>query len=178
MRPAPQGSRGPAILAYYSGGVQELPRNELNIESTPDVPIRRSFAAVPPGPALGRGVYVAYAKLQINRKRIVTQLATRYGVPQILLDAPSSGPDAATKIVEKAQADLGSEDAAVLAFFLGYDTARFAAERTRARATRSPSSASRCGCLLKRPTRSTRARRRCCSPPRTGSRGRCRRARA
>jgi murein DD-endopeptidase MepM/ murein hydrolase activator NlpD len=120
------------LLTYYSGGVWEVPRGELNIESTPEVPDPSALAAVPPGPALGRGLYVAYAKLPFDKKRNAAAMATRYGVPPILLDAPSSGPDAATKIVEKAKADLGSEDAAVLAFFSGYDTARFAAERTRA----------------------------------------------
>jgi murein DD-endopeptidase len=120
------------ILAYYSGGVWELSRGEMNIESTPEVPDPQMLAAVPPGPALGRGIYVAYAKLPMDRKRNASAMATRYGVPPTLLDAPGSGPDAATTIVEKAKVDLGSEDAAVLAFFTGYDTARFAAERTKA----------------------------------------------
>jgi hypothetical protein len=120
------------LLAYYSGGVWELPRNELNIESTPEVPDPQALAGVPPGPALGRGVYVAYVRLPGDRKQSGAALAARYGFPPSALDQPGTGPEAATRIVEKAKLELGSEDAAVLAFFSGYDTARFAAERTRA----------------------------------------------
>jgi hypothetical protein len=120
------------ILAYYSGGVWELPQNELNIESTPEVPDPQALAAVPPGPALGRGVYVAYTRLSVDGRRSGVLLASRYGFPPSSLEQPGTGPEAAMRIVQKAKAELGSEDAAVLAFFSGYDSARFAAERTRA----------------------------------------------
>ena len=120
------------ILSYYSGGVWELPRQELNIESTPEVPDPQALAAVPAGPALGRGLFVTYTKLDFERKKNGAALAQRYGFPPTALEQPGTGPDVATQLVEKCKLELGSEDAAVLAFFAGYDTARFAAERTRA----------------------------------------------
>lgn len=120
------------LLAYYSGGIWELPKNEMNIESTPEVPDPQMLAAVPPGPALGRGIYVAYGKLPFDRRRNAIALASRYGFVPSALEQPGTGPDIATQLVEKCKLELGSEDAAVLAFFAGYDTARFATERTRA----------------------------------------------
>ncbi len=120
------------LLAYYSGGVWEVPRNALNIESTPEVPDPQALAAVPPGPALGRGVYVAYSRISPERRRPAVLLASRYGITQKELETPATGPDAATRLVDKAKLELGGEDAAVLAVFAGYDTAHFAAERTTA----------------------------------------------
>jgi murein DD-endopeptidase MepM/ murein hydrolase activator NlpD len=104
----------------------------MNIESTPEVPDPQDLAAVPPGPALGRGIYVAYNKLNFERRRPGAALASKYGFVATALDQPGTGPEAAEQIIDKCKAELGSEDAAVLAFFAGYDTARFAAERTRA----------------------------------------------
>lgn len=120
------------VLSYYSGGVWELPQGNLNIESTPDVPDPQMLAAVPPGPALGRGLYVTYTKLEFDRKKNGAALAQRYGLPPSALEQPGTGPETATLLVDKCKLELGSEDAAVLAFFAGYDTARFAAERTKA----------------------------------------------
>lgn len=120
------------LLSYYSGGVWELPQHHLNMESTPEVPDPQALAAVPPGPALGRGLYVTYTKLPFDQRKNGAALATRYGFVPSALEQPGTGPDAATQIVDKAKGELGSEDAAVLAFFAGYDTARFAAERVRA----------------------------------------------
>src|SRR5438445_3202391 len=68
------------ILAYYSGGVWELPRDEMNIESTPEVPDPQMLAAVPPGPALGRGVLVAYGRLSADKRKHAAALAARYGM--------------------------------------------------------------------------------------------------
>jgi len=127
-----QRSSARPLLSYYSGGVWELPRAEDSFESTPDVSDPQMLAAVPPGPALGRGLYLTYGKLTFEQKRPAAALATRYGFPPSALDQPGTGPDAATQLVDKCRAELGSEDAAVLAFFAGYDTARYAAERTKA----------------------------------------------
>jgi hypothetical protein len=120
------------LLSYYSGGVWELRGTEMNIESTPEVPDPQMLAAVPFGPALGRGIYVVYGKLPYEQRRQGSALATRYGFVPSALDQPGTGPEAATTLVDKCKAELGSEDAAVLAFFAGYDTARYAAERTKA----------------------------------------------
>jgi murein DD-endopeptidase MepM/ murein hydrolase activator NlpD len=109
------------LLAYYSGGVYDAQEVEtptpLNI--VPDVEV---LATVPPGHALGRGVFASVATLSGEARAPVDALARRYGVP-------FATPEDASVLVEKARADLGSEDAAVLAVFAGYDVASYAAHR-------------------------------------------------
>ncbi|MBK7861799.1 MAG: M23 family metallopeptidase [Archangiaceae bacterium] len=127
-----QRSSARPLLSYYSGGVWDVQRQEMNIESTPDVPDPQQLAAVPPGPALGRALFLTWGKLPYEQRRPGVALITRYGLQPSAFEQPGLGPDAATQLVDRCKLDLGSEDAAVLAFFAGFDLARYAAERTTA----------------------------------------------
>ena len=112
------------LLAYYTGGVYDAHDVETPTQTTfvPDVEV---LATVPPGRALGRGVFASAASLTGDARAPVDALAKRYGLP-------FANPDDAALLVEKARADLGSEDAAVLAVFAGYDVASYAAHRASA----------------------------------------------
>ena len=112
------------LLAYYTGGVYDAHEVETPTQTTfvPDVEV---LATVPPGRALGRGVFASAASLTGDARAPVDALAKRYGLP-------FATPDDAALLVEKARADLGSEDAAVLAVFAGFDVASYAAHRASA----------------------------------------------
>lgn len=110
------------LLSYYSGGVYDA--HEVN-DPTPlvvPVPDNQLLATIPPGRALGRGVFAAASTLSGSDRQPVDELARRYGLP-------ISNPDEVAILVERAKADLGSEEAAVLAVFAGYDIAMYASKR-------------------------------------------------
>ena len=109
------------LLAYYSGGVYDAQEVETPtpLHMVPDVEV---LATIPPGRALGRGVFASAASLSGDSRAPVDALARRYGLP-------FATPEDAAVLVEKARVDLGSEDAAVLAVFAGYDVASYAAHR-------------------------------------------------
>lgn len=119
------------LLAYYSGGVWEAGRADVPASSL-ELPDPEQLAAIPPGPALGRACWATWSRSSPPLKARAAVLASRYGVQEEALAAPVSGPQAFTQLIERASKDLGSEDAAVLAVFAGFDVAQFAAERTRA----------------------------------------------
>jgi murein DD-endopeptidase len=119
------------LLAYYSGGVYEVHELETPTEHF-NVPNPELFAAVAEGPAVGRGVVATYRRLAPGDRQNPEALARRYGADPAPLGDPSAGPELAATLVGKANAELGSEDAAVLALFSGFDTAHFAASRARA----------------------------------------------
>lgn len=113
------------LLAYYTGGVydaQEVAPPPPVPTPVPDIEV---LTTVPPGRALGRGVFAAASSLEGRARTPVDELARRYGLP-------FASPDDAALLVERARADLGSEEAAVLAVFAGYDVASFAARRAAA----------------------------------------------
>ena len=110
------------LLAYYTGGVYESHDVTAPTPLTTPVPDVEVLASVPPGRALGRGVFASVAALNDDARRPVDALARRYGLP-------FASSDDAALVVERARAELGSEDAAVLAVFAGYDVARYAARR-------------------------------------------------
>lgn len=113
------------LLAYYTGGVYDAQDvSEPTPIGTP-VPDVEVLTTVPPGRALGRGVFASAATLSGPQRAPVDALAKRYGLP-------FATPDDAALIVEKARAELGSEEAAVLAVFAGYDVASYAARRATA----------------------------------------------
>lgn len=110
------------LLAYYTGGVYDAQDIEAPTLTTavPDVEI---ITAIPPGRALGRGVFASANQLPPEQRRVVDAFARRYALPL-------ASPEDAAALVDRAKADLrGSEDAAVLAVFAGYDVASYATER-------------------------------------------------
>ncbi len=113
------------LLAYYTGGVYEA--HELEAPTpTLTVPDVQVLAAIPPGRALGRGVYASANLLPPEQRRVVDEFARRYVLPL-------ATPEDAAALIERAKADFhGSEEAAVLAVFVGYDVASYAASRARA----------------------------------------------
>lgn len=112
------------LLAYYTGGVYDA---QDVVEPAPlaPVPDAEVLVTVPPGRALGRGVFASAASLTGDARTPVDALARRYGLSL-------SSPDDAALLVERARAELGSEEAAVLAVFAGYDVASYAARRASA----------------------------------------------
>ncbi len=113
------------LLAYYTGGVYDS--HEVSDPTPVPVPVPdiEVLTTVPPGRALGRGVFAAVASLEPARRSTVDALAQRYGLP-------FATPDDAALVIERARAELGSEEAAVLAVFAGYDVASYAARRATA----------------------------------------------
>lgn len=110
------------LLAYYTGGVYDAHEVEAPTVTTvvPDIEV---LTTIPPGRALGRGVYAAAQQLEPRQRRVVDELAKHYNLP-------FASPEDAAALVERAKVDLhGSEDAAVLAIFAGYDVAKYASER-------------------------------------------------
>jgi len=113
------------MLAYYSGGVYDT--QDLDARSLPtNVPDPALLATIPPGAALGRGVYATVAREGGEVRTSADALAAHYQVAAI------DSPDAAAALVDKARVEFSTDDAAVLAIFAGYEVARFAVTRTRA----------------------------------------------
>lgn len=110
------------LLAYYTGGVYESHEVEPPPQTAfvPDVEV---LATVPPGRAIGRGVFASAATLTFEQRATVDALARRYNLP-------FATPEDAAVLVERVRVDLGSEEAAVLAVFAGYDVASYAARRS------------------------------------------------
>lgn len=119
------------LLAYYSGGVYDAQVIDTPQEVV-DLPQPSLLAAVPQGPAIGRGVFATLKKSGSDQKNSSAALARRYSVDLARLDDPSQGPELYGVLIAKAQTDLGSEDAAVLAAFAGYPAADFAVQRAKA----------------------------------------------
>jgi len=115
---------GRSLLAYYTGGVYDA-REVTEPDVPTPVPDVDVLATIPPGRALGRGVYAAAVKLGGAERAPVDALAGRY---QLALATPED----AARVLEKAQAELGGEEAAVLALFAGYDVASYAVARAKA----------------------------------------------
>jgi len=112
------------LLAYYTGGVYDAQDVTAPTPTTvvPDVEL---LVVVPPGRALGRGVFASANATSGEPRTAVDALAKRYGLS-------FTTPDDAALLVERARAELGSEDAAVLAVFAGYEVAEYAARRAKA----------------------------------------------
>jgi murein DD-endopeptidase MepM/ murein hydrolase activator NlpD len=112
------------LLAYYTGGVYDAQDIVAPTPVTAPVPDSEVVAAVPPGRAMGRGVFAAVSRPGTSREAL-DALAARYQLA-------ATSPEAAALVVERAATELGSEDAAVLAAFAGYDVAAFAVRRVTA----------------------------------------------
>ena len=106
-------------LAYYSGGYYDAQEIQAPEVLPPPAMVATS---VTPTLALGYGVYSVWAQLKpAQRPPGMEQLSDRV-----------QGPHEANKLIEKLSATLGSEDAAVMAIFIGMEPARYAADRVRA----------------------------------------------
>ncbi|MBI3185708.1 MAG: M23 family metallopeptidase [Myxococcales bacterium] len=117
------------LLAYYSGGVYEAIEVKVPVRAPPPWLVA---AELTPSEALGYGAWAAYGRLPPSRRAEAEALARRYGADPRAFDDPRSGPPELSRLLTAAGADLGSEDAAVLALFSGYEMSRYAAERARA----------------------------------------------
>ncbi len=116
------------LLAYYSGGVYDAQEVETPSTPTPALPADVSTwaAQVPPGAALGRGVFATLSRLGPSSQLTADAVAQRYA-----LKSPAS-PDEVTALLERVKGDLPSDEAAVLSLFVGYDVAAYAVQRARA----------------------------------------------
>lgn len=113
------------MLAYYSGGVYDT--QDVDARSLPtDVPDPALLATIPPGAALGRGVYATVVREGGEVRKSADDLAAHYQVAAV------DTPNAAEALVDKARAEFVTDDAAVLAIFAGYEVARYAVVRARA----------------------------------------------
>jgi len=110
------------LLAYYTGGVYDAHEVSDPAPLTTPVPDLEVLTAIPPGRALGRGVFASASALTGEPRATVDALARRYNLT-------FATPDDAALVVERARVELGSEEAAVLAVFAGYDLASWAAHR-------------------------------------------------
>src|SRR5439155_1716103 len=119
------------LLAYYSGGVYEVRELQTPTEHF-NAPNPELLAGVAAGPAAGRGVVATWRRLAPADRAHGIALAKRYNSDAGPLDDPNKGPDLAASLLGKAQGELGSQDAAVLALFAGYDNAQFAVARAKA----------------------------------------------
>ncbi|MCA2981722.1 MAG: M23 family metallopeptidase [Myxococcaceae bacterium] len=114
------------LLAYFSGGVYdarevELPR--LEPMPGPEAPLPGA-APVSAGDALGHGVYAVLSRPGTTSR--AEALGARYGL------GPPDSPLAVATLVARARDELGSDEAAVLALFVGPEVAGYATARARA----------------------------------------------
>ena len=125
--PRASGSRSASrpLLAYYSGGVYDGFEGRLRSPRGVPLPDEAVLAAVPPGQALGRGVYVVASRLDGRAKATTQAMAASLG-------RPVESPEAAAFVVDQARARFGSDEAAVLAVFVGLEATEYAVERARA----------------------------------------------
>ncbi len=111
------------LLAYYSGGVYDAQDVQVPPLAATTVPVVDN---VPPGSALGRGVYATVQRLGPSANATAQAVAQRYHLPGV------STPDDAATLVARVKADLQTDDAAVLSLFTGYDVALYATQRAKA----------------------------------------------
>lgn len=111
------------LLAYYSGGVYDA--HDVHVPPVLDVAVP-VLDNVPPGSALGRGVYATVARLGPRATATAETLAHRYNLTGV------STPDAAAALLARLKGDLETDEAAVLSVFTGFDIALYATQRARA----------------------------------------------
>ncbi|MCU0700846.1 MAG: M23 family metallopeptidase [Myxococcaceae bacterium] len=127
------GSRSTArpLLAYFSGGLYDAREVEVPLPATvlPDDLPSLELPLASPGASLGRGAWAVLA-----RPGGVTSeaeaLRARFGL------GPVDSPEAVASVLERARAEFGTDDAAVLALFAGPELARYAVSRARAEGDR------------------------------------------
>ncbi|MDX2009155.1 MAG: M23 family metallopeptidase [Myxococcaceae bacterium] len=113
------------LLAYFSGGLYDARDVEVPVPTTvlPDDLPSVELPLASPGASLGRGAWAVLARPGVASE--VEALRARFGVAVV------DSPDAASALLERARAEFGSDDAAVLALFAGPELARYAVSRAR-----------------------------------------------
>lgn len=112
------------LLAYYSGGVYDA--HEVQVPPPGPLSQLPSAENIPPGSALGRGVYATVLRLGPTANATAMAVAQRYHLPGV------ATPDDAAALVARLKTDLQTDDAAVLSLFTGYDIALYATQRAKA----------------------------------------------
>jgi murein DD-endopeptidase MepM/ murein hydrolase activator NlpD len=115
------------LLSYYHGGGDELFNPSGRFRLPPQ--LLQLHGAVPEGTALAYGAYAAWQELPPVHRAPLAQLAVRYGADPMKLEDPSRGPLELLKAYNGVKAELGTDDAAMLAVMCGYEPARYASER-------------------------------------------------
>jgi murein DD-endopeptidase len=118
------------LLSYYEGGGDDLFMPTTPLQLPPQ--LAQLHGAVPEGAALGYGAYTAWTQLPAAERAPARELSARYGADPSRLDDPAKGPLELVKVLQAAKADLGSDDAAMLALMCGYEPARYARDRANA----------------------------------------------
>jgi murein DD-endopeptidase len=123
-------SAGP-LLSYFTGGAYEPP--PALAEHPPPLPSGLAASQpLSPVDALGYGTYAVLAQLSAEERKPAEALATRYAIPASELFDSHSGPRATARLLRAAERDLGSDEIAVTALFVGEEPARYARDRLRA----------------------------------------------
>jgi murein DD-endopeptidase len=118
------------LLSYYEGGGDDLFMPTEPLQLPPQ--LAQMHGAVPEGAALGYGAYTAWTQLPAAERAPARELSARYGADASRLDDPNKGPLELVKVLKAAKADLGTDDAAMLALMCGYEPARYARDRAQA----------------------------------------------
>jgi len=113
------------LLAYYGGGAPEAALKWQGRTAAALVP----RGELTPSLALGYGAFASLQDLPPARRAGARDAAARYHLSPALLDDASAGPAATAQLVDHLKADLGSDEAAVLGLFCGYEAARYARDR-------------------------------------------------
>lgn len=119
------------ILAYYSGGVYG---------SAPSTPLAKTFPRPPPilvsersdSDVIAYAIQMTLAQQDSSRRRAAAELAAKYGLPTERIVNGTFEENEVARLMRAAKKDFGSEDAAVVALFTGFEPARYAVERVRA----------------------------------------------
>jgi murein DD-endopeptidase len=107
------------LLSYFSGGAYHEAAAQISEAGVPEF-----MQALPPGRAIGRGVWAVYVSLSPLEKKFLENLAQGFNLP-------IHSPDEAAAVIDAAQVQFGVLDAAVLAAFTDSATVRFALEKCR-----------------------------------------------
>ncbi|HEY8212286.1 MAG TPA: M23 family metallopeptidase [Myxococcaceae bacterium] len=118
------------LLSYYEGGADDLYMPSGPLQLPPQ--LAQLHGAVPDGAALGYGAYTAWMQLPAVERAPARDLALHYGADPARLEDPDKGPLELVKVFQAAKADLGTDEAAMLAVMCGYEPARYARDRARA----------------------------------------------
>lgn len=111
------------LLAYYTGGVYGTKSSVLR---KPLPPPPALLATATSGEALSYALHASLAHLDAPRRSRASALGERFGRPGL------KSPREVATVLAAAKKALRSEDAAVIAFFTGYEPARYASERVQA----------------------------------------------
>lgn len=124
------------MLAYFSGGA--APHRGDGALVVPKLPVLPRDTEVTQAFALGLGLHASLKQLPAHRHQAAHELATTLGVDATKLLDQKRGAQASAALIARASEKLGSDEAAVLAAFAGWEPARYASERSRAEGVEVP----------------------------------------